>query len=157
MGPSSLATLALSLLVGCGADTFVSPDAGSDGASDAAPPLACGGSSCHAGEACCVYAGSGTPQYQCATSCPQPQNGATLSTLTCASSADCAGLDCCLERTSGVNVSQCAAQCTSGQAQLCDPTAQDAGCPSTAPCSNGNISDWGLPNGFATCGGQGPP
>jgi hypothetical protein len=51
--------------------------------------------------------------------------------------------------------SECKASCTNNEAQLCDPQAATTGCPAQDPCSNKNISDWGLPSSYATCGGQG--
>ena len=154
---------AASLLAGCAADTFATPsatDAGADAPAEAAP-LSCGSSVCESFETCCIYTSSsgGQPEYQCAGSCPQPQNGNQLSSMGCTSSAECPGQVCCMQRVSGGNVSQCAAQCNvgSGQVQLCDPSAGDAGCPTAEPCSTNNIADWGLPSGFGTCGGVGVP
>jgi hypothetical protein len=41
-------------------------------------------------------------------------------------------------------------------AQLCDPNATNSGCSQAAgACTSTNITDWGLPAGFATCGGVG--
>lgn len=151
--------LAVPLLVGCAADTFVTGDASVD-AGDAGSSVTCGAASCLSGESCCIYTdGGGGAQYQCGATCAQSGGGAQLSTLGCTSSADCVGQACCIRRSNGGNVSVCEAQCSAanGEVQLCDPNAADAGCPPSQPCSTDNLGDWGLPSGFATCGGRGVP
>jgi hypothetical protein len=51
--------------------------------------------------------------------------------------------------------SSCEATCMQNQAQLCDKNAMDAGCAPGVRCSSNNIGDWGLGQGYATCGGKG--
>ena len=79
------------------------------------------------------------------------------SPLACKSSSDCAQGVCCVSQSNNVDRSSCASQCDSNQAQLCDPTSANPACPIGEPCSTDHINDWGLPSGFATCGGVGVP
>lgn len=146
------------MLTACATDTFVEADGSADGG-DAGPTVSCGASACAPGETCCIYSGSGGTQYACNAQCGQAEGGAQLSVLACTSGADCAGEACCIRQSNGGNVSICEPQCntTNGEVQLCDPNAADAGCSASQPCSTDNIGDWGLPNGFATCGGRSVP
>mgnify|MGYP001599631785 FL=1 len=148
------------LLAGCTADTFVAAgDAGADGAVDGGGSLLCGASTCKSTDTCCIYTNNGAAKYQCESACSAPKNGDQLSALSCTSTADCGGEVCCIRRSNGGNVSTCEIACSpvKNEVQLCDPSAQNPGCPAVAPCSSNNVADWGLPSGFGTCGGQGPP
>lgn len=154
----------------------VSPDAGwvrDGGAGGEAGPggntaqLPCGSTSCNIpGETCCVVRPRSRPPsftYACAagSTCPVPADGGSATELACSSAANCAPGSVCCVRDDGQRVwSECAAACTGGaggvaSAQLCDPTAPQVGCAANAPCSSANIADWGLPQGFGTCGGRG--
>lgn len=81
--------------------------------------------------------------------------------LQCAGTANCAaGTICCMsDDGNGIITSACAtpANCTDPnlQAQLCDIKAANAGCveDDAGTCSSFNIGNWGLPTGYATCGG----
>ena len=139
------------------ADGARSPDAAADAA--VGPRVSCGSSTCKLTDTCCVYANVSTAQYACHTVCPLPQNGDQLSALKCSSTDDClSGEVCCIQRTGSQNASVCSATpCTGNQVQLCAPSAQDPGCPASAPCSSNNINDWKLPGTFGTCGGQTVP
>ncbi len=167
-----------SLSAACSGDSFASTDAATpqdSGASDATdgssvdggvaddaglPRLGCGTSTCKLGETCCLYTSSGSgPQYECHFNCPAPQGGAQLSELRCNGAADCnLGQVCCIHRNGGMNQSSCSlTPCTGNDVQLCDPSAQDPGCPPSASCSSNNIADWNLPDTFGTCGGRQVP
>jgi hypothetical protein len=139
------------------ASTVVDSGPGGDGA-----VLTCGSAECHLPvETCCVY---DEPQNQFFVAC---SNGAQCPTLdaglavalSCESQANCNGANaiCCISSTSdgGKIAAHCTASCQGGQSNaiLCDPTTADAGCAADAGCSTANIGSWGLPAGFATCGG----
>ncbi len=154
----SSSSMALVLCAACTADTFGGGDAGpTDAGNDATSDGgATGCGACSAPNLCCVYTGSGT-SYTCAPTCAAPVQGQDLSALACTSSADCSQGVCCVSRVNNVNQSACMAQCTSSQAQLCDPSSPNPGCPAGAPCSSQNITDWKLPPTFGTCGGVSVP
>jgi hypothetical protein len=83
--------------------------------------------------------------------------------LSCKGIADCpSNTVCCGFRASGGNpASTCKAPCNGpNEVQLCDPNAAASGCPAAGAnagaCSSATSSDWGLPNGYATCGGRCP-
>ena len=79
--------------------------------------------------------------------------------LTCKSVVDCPpNTVCCGLLVAGQPASVCKWPCGGpDEAQLCDPDAGDSGCPIEAgPCSTATNSDWGLPNGYGTCGGRCP-
>jgi hypothetical protein len=141
---------------GAATDGAVATDAGADTA--VAPRTPCGPSTCKLAETCCVYTNLSKAQYECHNACAQPQNGDQLSALKCSGTADClSGQVCCIQQTGSQNVSACSATpCTGNQVQLCDPSAQDAGC-LNATCSSNNINDWKLPGTFGTCGGVAVP
>jgi hypothetical protein len=64
---------------------------------------------------------------------------------------------CCLvKHTDGTVLSHCTQSCQGGaaSAELCDSAAVDAGCNDAGTCSSTGIGTWGLPSGFATCGGR---
>lgn len=168
-----------------GADSttlFIPPDGSADGSttpSDASPfsdgapsitadggpggtpqAIACGGSQCAIpGQSCCVYQTQPTWTYQCVngTICPQVGGGTQGTSLKCSGTSNCAqGTLCCVyQDVNKQTVSSCEKACPNGGAQLCDPNAPNSGCPSNATCSTANIGDWGLPKGYATCGGVG--
>ncbi len=137
------------------------PDAGPGG--DIAN-IACGTTTCPIpAETCCVseLANGGDRSFACVAgaTCPNPGGGGDVAALKCSSSANCAaGTVCCVSEKDGRAASECKATCGNGEAQLCDRNAPDGGgCPSSDPCSNDNIGDWGnLPRSYATCGGQEP-
>ena len=164
-----------------GSDTGVS-DAGLDGAllndagqfTDAAPGgdaavLNCGGASCDLpSQTCCLYDQGGDFSGGCANGaggCPPAADGgdAGLVALSCEVTANCpgAGEVCCIthDANNGTIKSGCmlAATCvtvtTTHRAELCDPTAADAGCTITDPGPCTSIDTWDLPSGFGTCGG----
>lgn len=121
--------------------------------------LACGSVSCAIpAESCCV---SETNGFACigGTTCPAPDagGGGSSTALRCSGAANCpAGTACCVYETNGVVAADCKPSCGKSEAQLCDPTAATSGCaPGSGACSSKNISDWGLPHGYATCGGVG--
>ena len=142
------------------------------GANDAGPggtvsQIACGSTSCSlATDFCCVYRANNPPPeflFDCASGSGCPTNPAAnndATALACSSAANCPPSTVCCVNDNGRRVwSQCQTACTSGSgvqsAQLCDPTAATTGCPTSQPCSSNSIGDWGLPRGFATCGGVG--
>ncbi len=120
-----------------------------------AATLACGPTlSCNLqAEQCCVelVGGGGPPKFTCAATCPP-----AATALKCRSAADCGNDVCCASDTQPVT-SQCKAQCLPKEAELCDPRAnappKASYCGDAGACSNKNIADWGLPQGFGTCGG----
>lgn len=146
---------------------------GNGGTTDAGGPggtttsLSCGSTACQIpGQVCCVdRVGAGAASYACfaGTTCPATDAGAAdpPTALACSSAANCAaGTVCCIEQVQGVTTSSCKATCTGpNTAQLCDPKAAVSGCPAdagaTSVCSSKDITDWGLPTTFATCGGRG--
>lgn len=148
----------------------VTADGGIDPA-DAGPGgdtanVACGATTCPIpAEICCVSdVPNGGRGYVCVAgaTCPTPAGGGDTTALQCTSAANCAaGTVCCVKQDKGVTASACQPSCGGGTgggdtAQLCDRGAPDGGgCPASAPCSNENIGDWGLPRTFATCGGRG--
>ncbi|HSQ61787.1 MAG TPA: hypothetical protein VLM85_01180 [Polyangiaceae bacterium] len=128
--------------------------------------VSCGTSTCSIpAQACCVFETTPAWTYGCVdgTTCPVlagGPNGAGVqgTALGCSGAANCTGGDvCCVfENANKQVVSACQATCPAGGAQLCDPTAASSGCAADAgACSSANISDWGLPKGYATCGGVG--
>jgi hypothetical protein len=148
------------------------PDAGPGGDTT---KIACGATTCPIpSETCCIspVAGPGDRAYSCAVTaadagCPQPDGGrfggggGDVISLKCTDSANCAaGTVCCVRQSRNGAASECQPSCNmNNEAQLCDKSAPDggSGCPQQEPCSSRNIGDWGLPNGFATCGGRGGP
>jgi hypothetical protein len=133
------------------------PDAGPGGDLTQLP---CGTAVCSIPlETCCVAdLGNSTRAYSCfiGATCPRPKDGDTAG-LKCAGAANCPpGTVCCIFEVSHGAASECRVTCSgSNEAQLCDPQAADAGCPSGQPCSNHDIGDWQLPSTYATCGGRG--
>ena len=129
-----------------------------------AQSLSCGSAACAIpGESCCVYDTS-PPTYACVagSGCPVVDGGGgggRGTALQCSGAANCpANTVCCVYENANKQVaSDCRAACASNQAQLCDPTVSAAasGCPASAPCSSNNVTDWGIPNSYATCGGVG--
>ncbi len=125
--------------------------------------LPCGNAQCTIpAQQCCVIANLNPPpdfSYACYSgSCPVTGGGGGgMSTaLSCSGAANCpANTVCCVTQTQSGAASSCAATCNQNGAQLCDPNAASSGCPQGVACSSRNIGDWGLPNGFATCGGVG--
>jgi hypothetical protein len=133
------------------------PNPGNDGGNvipdGGATMLACGPNlSCNLQvEQCCVQTGNGPPKYTCAATCPQ-----NATALKCRSAADCGNDVCCASNTQPVT-SQCKPQCAPKEAQLCDPDPKAppkaSYCGDAGACSSANIGDWGLPQGYGTCGG----
>jgi hypothetical protein len=128
--------------------------------------VACGSNACSIpAQSCCVYETQPTWSYACidGTSCPVLDAGAGTggggqgTALACSGAANCAdGTVCCVYENANKQVqSSCMSSCPANGAQLCDPNAPVSGCAASAACSTANISDWGLPKGFATCGGIG--
>jgi len=168
------------LLFGCGGATVIpdpgagdaaaSTDAangtivGDGGNSSTAGPggsqstLACGDATCSIpAEVCCVYETS-PPKFLCVAgaACPAAAGGSGGTALSCSGASNCpSGTVCCVSEVARVVSSQCRVACAKNEAQLCDPTATATGCPSSAACSSNNVSDWGLPTTYATCGGIG--
>jgi hypothetical protein len=163
-------------LIGDGSQIVSDAGPGGDGA-----VVSCGSASCNLpNETCCVY---DEPSASFLVSC---SNGATCPNiavdagdggdaaalvgiaLQCEVSENCP-VDhiCCLTKyPNGTVSSHCEAQCAGGtlSVQMCSVTASDAGCEvpdggdaGLATCSTDNIQTWGLPNGFATCGGVAAP
>lgn len=150
---------------GGGGDGGVNPpDAGPGGDTT---KLTCGATTCALpAQQCCVadLPGQNNIGYGCAAAsdagCPRPDGGGggggDVTSLKCSGAANCpANTKCCVRSTNGGASSECKADCGNNEAQLCDPNATTTGCPQQDPCSNDNIGDWGLPNTYATCGGQG--
>ena len=143
--------------------------AGGPGGTTAA--LSCGTASCSIpGESCCLTEAGGTFSFACVvgSSCAAAVGDAgaagrnvDTATLRCTSAANCAaGTVCCVSTVNNGAASECKTSCSGGggggdTAQLCDPSAATTGCAAAQPCSSMNISDWGLPSTFATCGGKG--
>ncbi len=136
------------------------------GAGGTTQTIACGGSQCGIpAQSCCVYETKPAWTYVCVdgASCPLMDGGGgggKGTGLQCSGAANCTqGTVCCVyENPNKQVVSSCETSCPSNGAQLCDPNAPAAssGCaPDGGVCSPANISDWGLPKGYATCGGIG--
>lgn len=130
-----------------------------DGSTGGDPQLlACGSVSCSVpAQSCCV---SDPPSYACISgpSCPVNDAGVSATALRCSGAANCApNTVCCVYETPTKQVaSDCKPACGGGEAQLCNPTAANSGCaPDAGACSSANVSDWGLPSTYATCGGVG--
>ena len=146
--------------VGVASDGAVGGDGGSP--QDAGPggntaSLPCGTTTCAIpGQVCCVSQLQNAPPpfaYACATATTCPRNDTALA---CSSSANCPANEvCCVHPNTAGATSSCQAACGANDAQLCDPNALPTGCPQNATCSNANITDWGLPGTFGTCGGKG--
>jgi hypothetical protein len=157
-----------------GSDATIVDDAGNF--QDASPGgdaavLNCGGASCNLPEqTCCFYDQGGDFSGGCANGaggCPaEPDGGdAGLVSLGCEVTANCPGSGqiCCIthDTNDGTTKSGCMLEATCAtlthqhRAELCDPSAPDAGCGLThpGPCSSTNIGSWDLPGGFGTCGG----
>jgi hypothetical protein len=126
--------------------------------------LACGGSQCAIpGQSCCVYQTNPTWTYLCVggSACPQLDGGGggnPPTGLQCSGAANCGqGTLCCVYQDANQKTaSSCMQTCPAKGAQLCDPNASSSGCAADAgTCSPANIGDWGLPKGYATCGGVG--
>lgn len=124
--------------------------------------LTCGASQCAIpAQSCCVYQTQPTWTYMCTngSTCPQLDGGGNQGTgLQCSGAANCTqGTLCCVYQDANQNVaSSCMQTCPAKGAQLCDPKASSSGCaPDAGVCSPSNIADWGLPKGYATCGGVG--
>lgn len=124
--------------------------------------LVCGASECAIpGQSCCVYQTTSSWTYLCVggSGCPTLDGGGVDGTgLQCSGAANCGkGTLCCVHQEPNKQVvSSCQASCPSNGAQLCDPKASSSGCaPDAGTCSPANIGDWGLPKGYATCGGIG--
>lgn len=152
------------------ADGAFVADGGS--ASDAGPggntsTLPCGSAQCGIpAQTCCVFSNPNPPPdffYGCYNgACPVDAGfdagTGDITSLKCSGAANCpVGSVCCVYETANKRVaSDCFASCGGGQAQLCDPSAVDSGCsPDAGACSSANVTDWGLPNTYATCGGVG--
>jgi len=141
-------------------DASVTADGGPGGNTQT---LSCGAGSCSLpAQSCCVY--DTTPStYACVDgpSCPLLDGGGgggQGTALQCSGAANCPqGTVCCVfEQPNKQVASACQQTCANNQAQLCDPTAAVSGCAADAgACSSANVSDWGLPKGYATCGGVG--
>ncbi len=121
--------------------------------------LPCGSTLCSLpGEVCCV---SDPPAYVCVagSACPPPGNAAAgnATALSCSGAANCPAPNvCCVYEMNRQVLSGCMAACPANGAQLCDPSAVSSGCTAaTGACSSQNVSDWGLPQTYATCGGVG--
>lgn len=149
-----------------GGDAGITSNGGDGGISpaDAGPggntaTINCGTTTCSIpSQTCCVASsGGGALAYSCSAAdagCAAPAGGDSIA-LTCSSGANCAlGTVCCVRQTTTGAASVCKPACEQNEAQLCDPKASDAGCVNQT-CSNNNISDWGLPSSYATCGGKG--
>lgn len=122
--------------------------------------VACGSVTCRIPEeSCCVYESAQPPQYLCVvgTSCPTVDGGGKGTALTCSGAANCPQdrVCCVYELPSKQVASACRVACASNEAQLCDPKAPVSGCSAAAACSSSSVTDWGLPTGYATCGGVG--
>ncbi|GAC1525184.1 MAG: hypothetical protein NVS3B10_24220 [Polyangiales bacterium] len=121
--------------------------------------VACGSASCIIPtESCCVYESTSPPSYACVAgpSCPPLAGGGKGTALRCSAAANCAaGLVCCVTDGGGHPSSDCKAACAKNEAQLCDPAATPTGCAPGVSCSANNVTDWGIPNTYATCGGVG--
>jgi hypothetical protein len=144
---------------GGASDGGVNPaDAGPGGT---ATTLTCGTTTCAIpAQTCCVQSlGGGVRAYACSAAdagCAPGGGGGDTTALKCSGQANCApGLVCCVSQTNAGAASDCKPTCTQNEAQLCDKSAPDAGCPSSQGCSSANITDWGLPLTYATCGGKG--
>lgn len=154
---------------GGGSSSGGNPDGGID-PPDAAPggdttKLACGATTCALpAQQCCVgeVAGPGDLSYGCLTAsdggCPQPAGGGDVTTLKCSGSANCpANTVCCVSQVNNGAASECKASCGNNEARLCDPSKPNAdGCPNAEQCLNDAAKDWGLPDSYGTCDGQGP-
>ena len=136
-----------------------------DGGPGGSPQIVtCGGNACNIpAQSCCVYETPPAWSYVCVdgTSCPVVDGGAAGgqgTALACSGAANCGGgTVCCVFEGPNKQVqSSCMTACPSNGAQLCDPNAPVSGCAADGgACSTANISDWGLPKGYATCGGVG--
>jgi hypothetical protein len=154
-------------------DSQVVTDAGPGGDGAA---VSCGAASCNLpSETCCVY---DEPNASFLVSC---SNGASCPKVTAADAGPLVNIAlqcevaencpanhvCCLTKyANGSVASHCEAACAGGtlSVQMCSVSASDAGCEvpdggdaGLATCSSANINSWGLPNGFATCGGVSAP
>ena len=153
-----------------GADRDARPPDGDGGAGSEGGPggdtarMTCGMTSCDlSSERCCIYPATLPPPeffFRCVAGlrCPTHDDTYPATELTCASRANCSpGLACCIiDYGLGLHGSECRSDCAGNEIeQLCEVAAPDSGCPPTLPCSQTNIRDWGLPSGYATCGGHG--
>ena len=145
-------------------------DAGPGGNANTLP---CGNAACAIpGQACCVFQNATPPpdfSYACYNGgCPSPSadagadaqgggGGGGVTALSCSGAANCPpNTVCCVTEIPPIVRSDCRAACGPSQAQLCDPRAAISGCaPDAGACSSANVTDWGLPNTYATCGGVG--
>jgi len=144
---------------GGGRDGSSTGGGGDGGSGGNAQSIACGTTTCEIPrDSCCVY-DTMPPSYQCVTgaACPSMNGGGAGVSLQCSGAANCAaGTVCCVSRSSTGVAATCKVVCTGSEAQLCDPNAASSGCSANAgACSTNNIGDWGLPKGYATCGGVG--
>ena len=121
--------------------------------------IACGATSCAVpAETCCVTRANGSTAYGCVsgTSCTASGGGGSGTALKCSAAANCpVGLVCCVRQQNNGATSDCQTGCGNNEAQLCDLAATPTGCAPGDACSSKNISDWGLPQRYATCGGVG--
>ena len=148
------------------ADGGSADDAGPGGSASSLP---CGSAQCRIpAETCCVSSNPNPPPdffYGCYSgACPLDAgagagaSAGAVTSLKCSGAANCAaGTVCCVyENANKQVVSDCLASCGAGQAQLCDPGAAISGCSAASgACSSANVTDWGLPATYATCGGVG--
>lgn len=149
-------------------------DGGNEGGSPggSTSTLSCGSATCSIpAQSCCITNPPGPNNFAfacvtggCAVDAGPGGGGDPPTALKCSGQANCGpGTVCCVSTGNNTTTSECKASCGGGgggggdTAQLCDPAAPAAsnGCPQNAPCSTNNIGDWGLPNTFGTCGGQG--
>jgi len=165
----SLIALAAAACGGTSSTANLFGDASVSTTSDGGPggntqTVSCGASACTiASQSCCVYETAPTWSYVCVdgTSCPLLDGGGgggQGTALACSGAANCGnGTVCCVFEGPNKQVqSSCMAACPTNGAQLCDSNAPVSGCAADAgTCSTTNISDWGLPKGYATCGGIG--
>jgi hypothetical protein len=131
------------------------PDAGGGpGGNGAALP--CGTATCALpAEACCIYRDDKDKfAYACAMAMCPPRKDRSVRTFRCSGQGNCAaGERCCLVKVEdSVYDARCSTASSCSLAQLCDPSAGDAGCPSGDVCAGANIGSWDLPRGYATCG-----
>jgi hypothetical protein len=116
--------------------------------------LPCGGETCALPSSmCCVTRNNDNFVFSCSSACTRQQAGNAA--LRCSATANCAaGQVCCANRDdSGTLTSACSPSCERGL-QLCDPSATSTGCPTNRRCSSRDVKDLGLPESFATCGGN---
>jgi hypothetical protein len=128
--------------------------------------ISCGSTTCPTSTSiCCAYPpadDAGAFSYQCVVGdvCPDVDAGIPKPTaLGCTSTATCTNGNVCCVRPNDLmvgpqgHISECRGMCDSDDGQLCDPSAATSGCAASAPCSSANVTSWGVPSTFGTCGG----